>query len=328
MDDNTHYTQTPPPSEPPAYTPPAKKRSSRPLLTVVLCVIVAVLAGAASVLGYKALYPQKSSVATTSTVAVSPKSSGDTTASGLINGLKPQLKSTAVRTTPSADGNSLMVSGSDFGVNGAPNQQPAGYKFFTTPKTFSSAVVASSSAATLAADEHTALSYFVGKQLTLDTTNVADDGTLSAHLHNATTVCALSQSSYSWPQGSNQLTVNCADDASYAANAQTLKPVYDAFVAAKSSDADTGAGTLFAGSITASKTAGYHLASIETGNVFAPIGGSAALLYQTPNGTWHYLTNTQNILLCSQLSASSDLKKAYVGTTCADANGQQSKVTD
>lgn len=323
MDINTNrYTETPPPSEPPAYNAqPKKKRSSRPLLVVLLCVVVAVLAGAASVLGYKMLYPQKAADTTTSSAPVE-KTSTTITASILISGLKSQLKSPVIPTEVSGT-NNVIVTGTDYGVDGAPLEQATGSDFFTAPAAFSRVTVASSSSQTLMNDLQTAETYFLGQHLMLDSVNYsgAQSG-ITAGFHNDTTVCSLSQTVEPWPQGSNQLTANCADLTSYQTTATALKPVFTAFT--KAQPAAKVAGVSFQGQIASSKTSGYRVANINTGNMFS-IGGSVALLYQTPDGTWHYFQNTQNILSCSAYKTS-DLQKAFAGTACAAVNGQESKV--
>lgn len=325
MDKNNHYTEVPvAPSPQLEYTPPTKKRSSRPLLIVLLCIVVAVLAGAASVLGYKALYPQKTTTTVASTTTAPSQPSPSATANTLINGLKSQLKSPAVPTE--IDGNNnVVVTGTVYGVDGAPDQKPSGSNFFTTPATFPRVTVASNSSDTLMADVGTAEAYLLNQHLQLDTVNYSGtESGITAQFHNATTVCSLSQTTEPWPQGSNQLTVNCADMSAYQSQATTLAPLYKAYIAAQP-NAKRVVGPVFTGSVMASQTKGYHTASIDTGSAFSPVGGSAALFYQTPDGTWHYFQNTQSILSCSTYNTN-DLKKAFAGTTCDNGRSSGSKV--
>lgn len=328
MDDNNQYSETPatPPSEQTPYTPPKKTRSSRPLMIVLLCVIIAVLAGAAGALGYKYLYPQKaaSTVSEIKTSATTPVSTSSD-ANSLINGLKPQLKSAVVPTE--IDGNNnVVVTGTVYGVDGVPSQKPTGSNFFTTPTVFPRVTVASNNSDTLMTDIKTTEAYFLDQHMQLDTVNYSGTNSgITAQFHNATTVCSLSQTTEPWPQGNNQLTVNCADANAYQSQAATLAPLYAAYTAAQP-DVKTEIGTTFTGSIVPSQTKGYHTASINTGGAFNLAGGSAALFYQTPNGTWHYFQNTQSILSCDAFKTG-DIQKAFVGTPCATANGQESKVS-
>lgn len=324
--DDTNQPQAIPPEPPhiqePA-TPQRKHQTSRPLLIVLLCVIVAVLAGAAGILGYRQLYTEKPTAVKPVAAAAPVKQPAAADAATLVSGLKPELKSTAVATEVNDGGDNVVVTGTDFGVAGAPLQQPSGSDFFTGPATFSHITVASNGNA-ISDDVRTAEAYFMGQHMLLDAVNYAGSQSgVSAQFHNATTICALAQTAEPWPQGSNQLTANCADLTSYQAEASALAPVFAVYASAQP---DTKvAGVYFQGQMSASATKGYHYASINTGNVFAPAGGSIALLYQTPDGSWHYFKNTQSTLACSEFTAG-DITKAFAGLQCATDTSQTSKV--
>ena len=120
----------------------------------------------------------------------------------------------------------------------------------------------------------------------------------------------------------------CADISSYVATAKVVSPFYDAYLAVTDKPVKIKASKLvFIGpNITESQTAGYKRADVGMASYGAPAGGSQGLFYQTPDNTWHYFTNTQELVPCSDYSTQ-DVKKAFVGSKCSDDAGQESTVS-
>lgn len=301
------------------------KRGVRLLWVIVIALFVAAIAGTGAVFVYKTWFEQSSTSKTAQTTTPAPVST-DSNAKTLIDGLSPQLKNTKVAVSPVENGVGATVAGTKVSVSSAPRHQPKGYDFFTVPETYASVTIAAKSHDSIVDDVMTAQKYFLTKKMTLDMTNIYEDGLVSAHFHNDTAICEMNESTTPLPQGENQLVASCADYTSYAANAETLQPLYRAMTDSKLEHPTYGQGVLFTGSITDSKTNGYRIASVGTSNVYAAVGGSVALFYQTPDGAWHYLFNTQSGAQCSELNKTSDTKKAFAGVACTTPDGEISNV--
>lgn len=122
------------------------------------------------------------------------------------------------------------------------------------------------------------------------------------------------------PQNTTNITsASCGETSKYTAVAQKLKPIVTTMPDA------TAPGTAFDDvKIKVSPVQGYEQAQIGVHNVEG-IGGHMALFYKTPNGTWAYWKGTQNTLECADFS-SNDLRSAFRGEQCYDADGNTSTV--
>lgn len=116
---------------------------------------------------------------------------------------------------------------------------------------------------------------------------------------------------------SAQITFACSTTDEYTKNAELQKPLYTAYSASKDYSKDIMLGLP---TIKASAANGYQTAQAQFGNDGQLVGGSVGLFYQTPDKAWHYFINTQNILPCSTYNTT-DLKNAYAGEQCGNANG-------
>lgn len=321
--DNRNSDTTPPVETQMHYeTTPEKprRRRSRPLLLVLLVIIVALLAGAAGIFGYKNIFEKSSSTSKNVTSSVSGKKVTSASAGVLVAGVSEKLKGTPLDTHYDMANNLTTTPSGNFGLDSAPLAQPTNGAYFTAPASFSKQTVASNTDLAVT-NVYTADTYLLSQGMTADSVNVnGQDGNENAHFHNGTTICTVSQTTYALKEGSGQVTVNCADLSQYDATAKSLQPVYEAYTTAKPDQKS--ASLYFYGHITDSQTTGYKTADVNTGDYFAPFGGSAALLYMTPDNQWHYFINTQNTLLCSQFN-SKQLKDAYAGTKCMDDKTSQ-----
>lgn len=304
------------------------KRRSRPGLVLLLCLLMALVGAAAGILVYKGYFEKQTSTTTTSApvATTAPATSVDTqSASTIVTSAKSSLKGTVVPVTIDSDG--FATTTDNMSAYSVPYYQPAGYAFYTTPKTYEGVETASSSQATSDADIAAIHRLLATNNLSATATNFDPENkiTISSDYFGSNTICRDKQSTLDYKQGKYQVSIACANVSSYVDNAKSLAPLYTVYKAAHK-DIDQ-PGLLFGKVVTASsKTTGYQTAQTTTGSVYAPAGGSVAFFYQTPDKTWHYFTNTQSVLQCSDYNTA-DLKKAYLGQQCGAADGKMATVS-
>lgn len=296
------------------------KRHSKPALVLLLALVMAALGAAAGIAVYKAYFEkQPATPTTTQTTTVSaPK----LTAASLISGIKPSLKGTPVETGEHGD---FWVGTTDnFQAYAVPQQQPSGYAFTTVPTELSGVSTSSTTQSTIDADVLAAKKFLESKGLRASKNTIDPDNKIlgSVDYVNDDVACTVSLTNYT---NAYQSHIGCADMASYAANAATLKPMYTAYVNKAKLATKEG---IYMGlaKVTDSPIAGYKRANVSTGNINTPVGGAVALFYQTQDKTWHYFTSTQSALSCTDYPAG-DIRKAFAGETCMDGSGNQAKVT-
>lgn len=308
----------------------ARSSKKSPLKGVLLTLFGVIVGAAAAIVVYK-MYFEKPTTSTTTSQNSSVSSTTTTTtqsmsAEALVNAMKVKMESTEVPTT--TDGALLMAQTKDgkFGAWQVAFAKPSGYDFYTVPESMFGFTVATNDENLSAKDINYVRTYLDGQGLTSTSAlyDGANDIQGQSEFSNSTVKCIVSQTLFKYSQGSNQVQVGCADISSYAANAKIAQPLYKAYITANPDQ--KGPGTLFErASILDGKTTGYKRATVSYGDIFAPVGGGAALFYATPDGSWHFLAGTQEELACTQYTTS-DAKKAYAGEACALANGDQSKV--
>ncbi|MEO5949485.1 MAG: hypothetical protein ABIP74_03705 [Candidatus Saccharimonas sp.] len=307
-------------------------KSNRHILRKILVPLGLLIVGAiAGVILYKLyLEPSISPVSTSTTSnssTATPATTNQATAASLIGVIKSKMKAAEVATTNDSGSSTAMTKDANFAAFSVPYAQPTGYDFFTVPKTMSGFTVATSDYTIASVDVATARQYLVDQHFVAGSAMFDDANSISSssEFTSDTVRCQISETSYGYKAGKYQVQVGCADISSYEETAEIIQPLYQAYVAAHAEIKI--AGLMFANPIIkASAVSGYQHATVSTGNIFAPVGGSATLLYQTPDAKWHYFLNAQDAPGCSDY-ATTDLKKAYAGESCVMTNGQESKVT-
>lgn len=320
MQDQTPYTNTPEPT-----SPLKVRRRSHHILGKFIALVVAILIGVLlGIFGYRYLTNITASTKsnTPNTGILSPsKTSQLPDANALISALQPKLTGTVVPVTINTSTGMAQTS-DGFGAYSVPAYKPSGAQFYTTPRTYSGVTVAVETDNNLVSNFQSATSYLDKEKLVVSGENIDSNGLMSANFYSPTVLCNLTETSFNVKSGTKQLNVGCADMSDYQAAANVLKPLYDAQLAQDSHFAST-TGVVFQGeSIKPSKTSGYQIATVNTGNIFTPAGGSLGLFYQTPDKAWHYFTSTQSTLNCDSYSTPT-LKKAYLGEDCANSSTGQ-----
>lgn len=120
------------------------------------------------------------------------------------------------------------------------------------------------------------------------------------------------------------VSLSCLDISDFNKLAAAQKPFYDLLKAAKPQNIDLG-DVVLAGNpkqqdsqVYGYKTADQSLME-ETNSGISPVVN--AMFYQTPDGYWQYFTTTDGILECDMYKTD-NLKRAYKGKSCKDANDE------
>ena len=294
---------------------------------VILSALVWAVLGAALALGIYKFYVEKPAVNSPAQAqdAGSIDTSVKTDAASLISNLKSRVKAKEVETT-SENSFTMATTKDGMGAWSVTYAQPKGYEFYTLPETMAGFTVATNDTALAASDVASVRSYLASQGLSagLVTFDMANKVMSSSEFINEDVRCLVALTEYAYKSGSEQVQVGCADSTSYTKNAEAVSPLYKAYLTAHPEIKV--AGLFFARpTIKSSTVNGYQNASLTTGNIFSPYGGSVAHLYKTPDNTWHYFQNSQDELMCSSYNTS-DLKNAFAGTGCALENGNESTV--
>ena len=147
--------------------------------------------------------------------------------------------------------------------------------------------------------------------------------TITDYAHSDVVCRLITTRTYHNPTGNHIVNLNCEDMSTISKLAEQYKDFY----AVLPKENSEGVTTAFFGApaIEASKTEGYHRATLGVGGVIdgkAGPGGVAQLFYKTPDGKWHYLTGTQQLVFCDRFDTA-DKKKAYLGERCYDRNSDK-----
>lgn len=297
------------------------KRRSRPGLVILICLLMALLGAAAGIVLYQT-YFEKAPAASTTTTASSTTANTPATAAELVNGVKSALKGTAVKTTQDKFGSVENEKRTQIFAS-LQAYRPAGYSFSTYPKELSSTFVTSASADVAQTDLDTIRSY-LEKQGLHATVNRTDGSTTDGY-YNDTTLCSVTSHTGSTSEELQNFTgIACADITSYEATAKNIQPFFAAYEKVDAKDSSAVGLLLAMPTTTNSKTAGYKTATVAAGNTYGA-DSWMLLFYQTPNNVWHFFKGVQNDLPCSDYNTT-DLKKAYLDTSCTDTNGKESSV--
>jgi|GEM_PF-701048 len=311
-----------------SQSPPRKPKNNL-ARTLLVTLLLLVLGAACGVVLYKLYFEPKTTTTSNSSTASTSSSTVTTrlTAATLVDTLKTRMKATEVPTTTDNSVSIATTTDGKFGAFDVSYAQPTGYTFYTLPQTMVGFTVASNDQSVIFTDVTTARAYLADQGLFSGTATFDDTNSVisSSEFVNNDVRCTLAQTSYSYTAGAHQVQLGCADVSSYKANAELIQPLYKAYLAAHPEAAVTG--LLFGRpTIKSSTVSGYQHASLSTGNIFSPVGGSIVALYRTPDNTWHYFANRQDEALCSEYTTT-DLKKAFAGESCAMMDGTESKVT-
>lgn len=311
----------------PAYRPTRKSRAF-PALIIAGFLLVGALGAAAGALGYRAVMNKKP-VTTTNTVQTENTTPAGPNAEAVVKAVKEKMKSPEVPTEVDETSGYMRTKTQDkYSAYMVPFYQPSGASFTTRPKVYYGFSTASSDQNIITADMKSVRQYLFEQGFTTSAPRFDGDSklTASSDFQNAGTICTVAETNYPYATGGYQVQLGCADLSSYKDNANDLKPLYTLYADANADIAKQPGLILGSMRPKASRTNGYKTADIVTGNIFSPMGGSVALFYQTPDGNWHYFTNTQNIMACDSFSTP-DLKKAYAGQACGDQTGGTTVVT-
>lgn len=121
------------------------------------------------------------------------------------------------------------------------------------------------------------------------------------------------------------ITLSCSTLSEYERNAAIQQPFYKAILTNATYSADKT--MLSMPQVSESPTANYLTANVTVGSDTALVGSAAGLFYRVPDGTWRFFQATQAVLDCGDYNTT-DLKKAYVGTSCYATNSStESKVS-
>ena len=313
-----------------ASLPPQQKPKKNIARATLIALVLLLLGAASGVVLYKLYFEPKTTASSNSSVTSQTTTSTTTTslsAASLINALKTRMKASEVPTTTVSGGTITVTTDGKFGAFSVTYAQPSGYNFYTMPQTMAGFTVASKDSDVTSSDAMTVRAYLTEQGLSAGSVTMDDENEIisSSDFVNNDVRCKVEETSYGYTAGAYQVQVGCADVSSYNANAAILQPLYKAYVAAHPDLAQAG---LFLGraDVKSSTVTGYQHVTVSSGNVFSPVGGSAALFYRTPDGTWHYFANTQDEIMCAQYT-SADLKNAFAGVTCALSDGTESKVS-
>lgn len=291
------------------------KRRSKPAIVALLLLLVAILGGTAALAVYK-LYFEKPTQQQ-ATVVEQPKAVEPSAlrASDVIAKIKTDLKYTD--NSESSISVPIKVAGFDYYTALGQTDQAVGLQ---------SDVAYNQSAVDTAAIAKILQDYgFTEKVI-----QAGDDESMAIkHYTHKDVICETTVTkTLNNPTGNHQVAVNCANMSDYATVAKAQKALYDVYPHASNPTEGT---LLLAGKPTekTSKTEGYTTAQVALSGVTedgqAGMGGAAGLFYKTPDGKWHFFTGTQAALACSDYNTD-DLKKAYLGEPCFDANGKDSTV--
>lgn len=116
--------------------------------------------------------------------------------------------------------------------------------------------------------------------------------------------------------GQNYVDIGCADITSIEEEAVSVKPFYDAYVAAQPKQAQS---VLYYGHpVVEMGKSDYKRATVAVG-----VGTlqKTLVFYQAPTGNWKYVTNIVDQISCSVLNTT-QLKLAFAGWTCVAAQGK------
>jgi len=304
---------TPPPS-------PKAPRKRKSLMMVLVIIFLLLLGGAGGVFAYKAYFePKTADKDDTSTTSSSTKTTASTSSQtakeltvamqALAGGTKIAVASTSERLALTAD---------NYVAYSVPSYQPSGYSFTTAPSTLYGTATVSATQAQADTDYTAFNTYLAAAGFTAENTvtgDVNNNIVAGVEYHSDAVYCTLSETSY---QSKYQSSVGCADVSSYVANAKAVQPLYTTYIAAHPDQSVDGAYFGFF-NYTKSKVSGYASAWVNAGS-------SAAIFYQTTDSKWHYFMNSQQELLCSEYSTT-DLKNAFLGTSCFTADSKESTVS-
>lgn len=117
--------------------------------------------------------------------------------------------------------------------------------------------------------------------------------------------------------GTSANNAQCGRIDAYKEMAEKIKPLSDVIP-------NVNASTILSNlKITNSSVSGYQNASVGIGNING--GGAVALLYKKDSSSWMYFTTVQEMLPCSAYNTI-DIKNAFKGESCYEANGQTATV--
>lgn len=302
-----------PESEPtpaPTSTPKPKKRK-RGLLLIILLLLLLVGGGVAA---YMVMYAPKEKEVTktsTDTKQAAPKESA---AKLLVEEIKAEISGQDV------------TSDAQF----PPAYKPSSYEFYVYPAT--TYAVDRTGSKSVVEDSLASIRDLLNeKGYTEDIKQAGDDTSMFiAYATGDEVLCYVYDMKPASPSPTDirfQTGVSCADKTSYTETAKELKPYVDVY--AEKSEEDVSNSLFNSLKTEKSSVSGYARATLGvSGANFDSVGGFAALFYQTPDKEWHFFIGTQNIVPCSDYN-SIDLKKAYLGESCydAEANNEEATVT-
>jgi hypothetical protein len=290
-----------------------KRRRSKPVLILLLALLLAALGGITGLAVYKAYFePKSTQEQTNSGPTTTPTAKPALSAKIMIDALNPVMSGTVVET----------------GGTTAPPVQNTGYSFYVMPTVDQTANLQKRVEANQAGvDIAAAKKVFADKGLTQKT--FSDDPAYTYYLH-ADVACGLEDKAGSNAAEDHIVAAACYDMSGYVQLSKTAQPYVDVYSKANTADNGDGSELLITGTpkLKDSQTAGYKTVEMNVSGYLSQsrgVGGAVALLYMTPDGTWHYFRSTQNVLSCIDLSTQ-DLKKAYSGEDCRDDDGQIMKI--
>lgn len=299
-------------------TPPPKKRRSRPLLVSIVALIIAIMGGVATMAVYKAYF---------ATQPTQPTQVGPTeptiTARSIVDGVSGRLRGTPMRATTYQ--NNIALDDDNNVLYTAPYHKVEGYNFANPPKVFYGVATRGEQAAA-DADYETIVDYLKAKGFAVDNSNKATEAGLDTtsiryeEYAKSSVRCRVAESRTNTVISA----LGCADVASYRDNARVIQPLYTVLVTANTEYKEPGV-RLGTPDIKTSSTQGYRTASLNTSNSQETVGGSVALLYQSPDKEWNYFINTQSVVECDKYNYP-EVKKAYAGEKCSLPNGADSIV--
>jgi hypothetical protein len=300
------------------------KKGKGKLIAIIIAVVV--LLGAGGAAAYYYLVPGKSQSEAAATTSPSPAASKtptpSLTAATLVPDVKAALKSSAVTLTYKT-GSWEAPDGTV--VAGLPTYTMKGYDFLTAANKGVGAGVSSKTAdkAAIDADYAAAGDLLQAKGLKIKgSPSVYESGDKGSIYASDDIVCSL-EVMYAL-RGYNYLGVACGDMADYAAGYKVAKQFYDPYIAAnpnQKTNSDGQAPLTFGQPEIKDGIDGYKNAWVN----ITRMTGAAGLFYQEPGKDWKYFTGTQQDLECTQYDTTV-LKKAFAGTQCFDAAGNQSTV--
>lgn len=285
---------------------PMIKRKNHFWTFVLAGFLLFVAGGAGSIYGYIAFFGKQPTTQTNTLPLVTEPVTMDVTASSVVNDIKPLLKNPLI-TIKQHDYNGATDQDNRAAYS-APFYKPTGYEFETNPKTYAG-VASQGQQSTAEADLVAIKSYLDSKgfkHANIDTTSLPYVIYTDTYYTDAVR-CTVEESHYLTPYLTG---IGCADTSSYDETAKAIQPLYVVSKAAGNAYLNF----FMLEEMKPSKTPGYTIATVEAGDENT---GAALLFYQTPDKVWHYFITTQQVVGCSNYNTT-DIKKAFLGETCAN----------